>query len=136
MPLDTKNTGTNAGNEFPAIWVVPAALRQLAESGDAELVEELIAIFQSDTAERLEVMRRAVEGKDYVVVGAEAHTIKGSAVQIGANRLADFCRQMEWEVRKNPPVDLATPFARLLASFEEVRGVIASLRKLNSHRLP
>jgi hypothetical protein len=43
---------------------------------------------------------------------------------------------MEWEVRKNPPVDLAPPFARLLASFEEVRGVIASLRKLNSHRLP
>jgi HPt (histidine-containing phosphotransfer) domain-containing protein len=136
MPLDTKNTGMNTGSEFPAVWVIPAALRQLADSGDAELVEELIAIFQTDTAERLEVMRRAIDARDFVAVGAEAHTIKGSAVQVGANRLAEFCRQMELEVRKNPPVDLARPFAMLLASFDEVCGVIASAGNQNSRQLP
>ena len=60
MPQDTKNIESSNGREFPAVWAVPATLRQLAECGDAELVEELIAMFQTDTSSRLEVLRHAV----------------------------------------------------------------------------
>jgi HPt (histidine-containing phosphotransfer) domain-containing protein len=126
MPFDAKYQGNDTGTDFPAVWVIPAALRQLAECGDAELVEELIAIFQTDTAERLEVMRQAVSAKDYSVVNAEAHTIKGSSVQVGANRLADFCHQMEQEARKSPSADLTQAFDRLVSAFDEVCLVIAA----------
>ena len=98
MAIDSK--GMNTRSEFPDVWVLPAALRQLAESGEGELVDELIAIFQTDTAERLQLLACAIEAADYPTVRLEAHTIKGSALQVGANRMAELCRQVEMEARK------------------------------------
>jgi two-component system, cell cycle response regulator DivK len=89
------------------LLVLPAALRQLQECGETTLVEELIVIFESDTAERLEVLARAVETADYATARQEAHTIKGSALQVGAAPFAEACRQMEMEARKEAPSDLA-----------------------------
>jgi HPt (histidine-containing phosphotransfer) domain-containing protein len=126
MPLDSKISVWETRSDLPAVLVVPAALRQLAECGDGELVEELIAVFQTDTAQRLELMRRAVDAADYSTVRLEAHTIKGSALQVGANRLADHCRQVEMEARKARPDSLVPLFRVVLRSFEEVRGVIAA----------
>jgi len=126
MPLDSKNMGSNIGREFSDVWVLPAALRQLEECGEAALMEELIVIFQTDTAERLEVLARAVEAAEYPIVRQEAHTIKGSSLQVGANRVAECCRQMEMEARKPRPEDLIPLFHALLRSFDEVRGVIAA----------
>src|ERR1700689_1774039 len=106
MPLDTKNVAIDMGGDLTAVWAVPEALRQLVEYGDTELVDELIAIFQTDTASRLEVLARAVAAGDWATVRAEAHTIKGSSVQVGANRVAEACRQMETEARKSPPMEV------------------------------
>jgi HPt (histidine-containing phosphotransfer) domain-containing protein len=124
--LERKNMGIDIGSEFSDVWVLPAALRQLQECGESALMEELLAIFQTDTAERLEVLVRAVETTDYATVRQEAHTIKGSALQVGANRVAEFCRQMELEARKARPEYLVSLFHALLQSFDEVRGVIAA----------
>jgi HPt (histidine-containing phosphotransfer) domain-containing protein len=107
----------------------------LVECGDAELVEELIAMFQTDTSSRLEVLRHAVAARNNGVVGAEAHTIKGSAMQVGANRLAEFCRQMELGVRQTPPVDLDGALHQILQSFDEVCQAIAE-RQQSSQLLP
>jgi HPt (histidine-containing phosphotransfer) domain-containing protein len=126
MQLDSKNMGSNIGSEFSDVWVLPAALRQLQECGETDLMEELIAIFQTDTTERLEVLAHAIETSDYPTVRQEAHTIKGSALQVGANRLAEHCRQMELEARKARPEDFIPLFQALLRSFDEVRGVIAA----------
>jgi HPt (histidine-containing phosphotransfer) domain-containing protein len=115
MPLDA-----NA-----AVWAVPEALQQLADGGDGELVEELIAMFQTDTASRLQVMQQAVGIQDFATVSAEAHTIKGSSLQMGADQLAELCRQMEQESRKAMPADLTLPLGRMMSCFDEVCRVIA-----------
>jgi two-component system sensor histidine kinase/response regulator len=135
MSQDTKNIESNIGRDFPVVWELPTTLRQLAECGDAELVEELIAMFQTDTSARLEVLRHAVAAQDYTVVSAEAHTIKGSAMQVGANRLADCCRQMEQAVRQTPPEDPAGAFHKILQSFDEVCRLIAE-RQQTPHLRP
>jgi len=126
MPFEDQRTVSNTGGDLPAVWVVPPALRELAEGGDGEWVEELIAIFQTDTASRLELMGPAVANADYGAVRRQAHAIKGSAVQVGAERLADVCRQLELEAGKVQPVDLPRLFDSLLQSFEQVRGALAS----------
>ena len=128
MQLDGKSMESSIGSEFSGVWVLPAALRQLEECGEADLVEELIDIFQTDTAERLELLARAVESGDYATTRAEAHTIKGSAMQVGAVRVAEVCRQMEVEARNAQPAGLAPMFRALLTSFNEVRGVFAARR--------
>src|ERR1700691_831510 len=93
--------GSSVGNSD--VLVLPAALRQVQEGGEGGLVEELISIFQSDGAERLEILARALDAADYSTVKREAHTIKGSALQVGANRVAEVCRQMEAEARQPQP---------------------------------
>jgi HPt (histidine-containing phosphotransfer) domain-containing protein len=128
MPLDTKNMQCNAGSDLSDAWILPAALRQLQECGETTLVEELITIFQTDTASRLETLARAVETANYHAARLEAHTIKGSALQVGAVRFADACRQVEMEARKPDPPDLAPLFRAVVRSFDEVRGVLAARR--------
>ena len=128
MHLNSEKIKTNIGSEFTEAWVLPAALRQLEECGEAVLVEELIAIFQTDTASRLELLAHAVETADYSTVRTEAHTIKGSALQVGAVQVADVCRTIEIEARKPQPADLGPLFRVLLQRFDEVRGVLAARR--------
>jgi HPt (histidine-containing phosphotransfer) domain-containing protein len=128
MQLDSKSMESSIASEFSDAWVLPAALQQLEECGEAVLVQELIDIFQTDTAERLELLARAVATADYATARAEAHTIKGSALQVGAVRVADVCRQMEVEARKAQAVDLSPLFRALLRSFDEARAVIAARR--------
>jgi HPt (histidine-containing phosphotransfer) domain-containing protein len=119
----------NIGRESSDAWVLPAALVQLEDCGETELVEELIAIFQTDTASRLEVMARAVQAADYPVVRQEAHTIKGSSLQVGAVHVAAICLQLEMEARKPVPGELDALFGALLRTFDEVRDVIAARRR-------
>jgi HPt (histidine-containing phosphotransfer) domain-containing protein len=126
MPHESQSNATRNDCDLPAVWVVPTALRQLVECGDGEWVEELIVEFQTDTASRLDLLSQAVANADYGAVRRIAHSIKGSAAQIGANRMADVCRQMELESAKVQPVDVAGLFRTLIQGFEQVRGAIAS----------
>jgi histidine phosphotransfer protein HptB len=128
MHLNGKSTERSIGSELSDAWVLPAALRQLEECGEAVLVEELIAIFQIDTASRLELLARAVETADYSTAGTEAHTIKGSALQVGAVRVADVCRSMELEAKQPRPADLRPLFRALAQRFDEVCSVLAARR--------
>jgi histidine phosphotransfer protein HptB len=128
MQLNRKGMESSIGSEFSDAWILPAALRQLEECGEAVLVEELIAIFQTDTTSRLELLARAIETADYSAVRTEAHTIKGSALQVGALRVADVCRTLELEARQPQPTDLGRLFRALRERFDEVCGVLAARR--------
>jgi len=129
MPFN-KSIDCSLGSDIDDLWVMPAALRQLQECGETELVEELLVIFESDSVARLEVLAHAVEGADYATARQEAHTLKGSALQVGAVRFAEACRQMEMEARKELPSNLTALYRAILGSFDEVRGVIAAHRLL------
>jgi len=128
MPLKTQRDASQAPGDCCAVWTVPSALRQLAESGEGDLVEELIADFQTDTASRLQRIGMALPAADLRTVCQEAHTIRGGALQIGANRLAALCHELESAAKQVPPVDLAGLFRSLLRNYEEVLAVVASRR--------
>jgi histidine phosphotransfer protein HptB len=128
MAIDIKSRESKIGNQPSEVWVLPAALRQLEESGEGPLVDELIAMFEEDTVERLAVLSRALETADYLTARQESHTIKGSSLQVGAVRVAEVCLQMEVELRKPQPEGLVPLFQALLLSFEEFRGLMAARR--------
>lgn len=130
MQLDGKTMDVLNTGELTAVWVLPAALQQLHECGEDELVEELIEMFQTDTASRLEKLRRAVEATDCLIAGSEAHTIKGSALQVGALKVADVCLQMETVARQGQPASLPVLMRALCGSFEEVCRVLSARRPL------
>lgn len=99
-------------------WELPETLQLLAASGDAELVTEIIDVFKSDTARRLLLMREALAQMDPARVGQQAHAIKGSAIQVGADSLASLCQRIELEAPARTCPELETLVTQAEADFE------------------
>ena len=76
-------------------WVLPEELHHLASAAGRQTIEDLIELFKQDVAERLQVLREAVEAGDLATAARQAHTIKGSAVQMGASNLVMTCKHLE-----------------------------------------
>jgi HPt (histidine-containing phosphotransfer) domain-containing protein len=89
-----------------ALWVLPDELRQLAESGDGDLVKEVLAIFRSDTSKRLAGLRAALSRKNRDQVKHQAHAMKGSAGQVGAGSMAALCQRIESQALTAAAADL------------------------------
>jgi HPt (histidine-containing phosphotransfer) domain-containing protein len=76
----------------------PAALeglRELQEPGTADLVRETIAVFLADADDRLRELNRSIAAADSARFRRGAHSLKGAALLIGAQRLAQACLALE-----------------------------------------
>jgi HPt (histidine-containing phosphotransfer) domain-containing protein len=131
MQLHSKTMDVPNSSELSDVWVLPAALQHLHECGEGALVDELIEMFQTDTASRLDILRRAVETADCRIAGSEAHTIKGSSLQVGALKVAAVCLQMETVARQGQSATLPALMRALFASFDEVCRVLSTRRALS-----
>jgi HPt (histidine-containing phosphotransfer) domain-containing protein len=102
-----------------AFWVLPEELRQLAET-DEGLVKEVLAVFRSDTAERIARLRASLERGDTAGVKSEAHALKGSSGQVGAAGVSTICRQIELQISSSETAAVKDLVAQLQAAFEAV----------------
>lgn len=110
-------------------WSLPEALQQLAVAGEREIVAEVLTLFQSDTESRLQDLRSAVLTGDRKRVRAQAHSLKGSAVQVGANALGQSCRQLEMTAETcldlTPLLEeIATRFAAVSKAIDAEYGAV------------
>jgi PAS domain S-box-containing protein len=74
-------------------------LRDLREDGQPDPVGELIDLFLHDAPERLRRMCVALQRRDATGLYAAAHSLKGSASNLGARSLAALCVQVERAAR-------------------------------------
>jgi HPt (histidine-containing phosphotransfer) domain-containing protein len=70
-------------------------LRDAQELGAPDIVGETIAIFLADGALRLDLTRRAVADADAEAIHRVSHALRGSALMLGALRLAAACLVLE-----------------------------------------
>ncbi|MGO9257738.1 MAG: Hpt domain-containing protein [Bryobacteraceae bacterium] len=92
--MEPKPVPTDAPESRPG-WALPEALEYLAQSGAANLVTEIMDDFRTDVAARLLKLRQAVADNYGPGIKIEAHSIKGSAAQMGASDLAAACLKLE-----------------------------------------
>lgn len=104
-------------------WTLPDALQELALGGEWDIVAEVLTLFQSDTQSRLGILREAVQSGDRRRVRSQAHSLKGSAVQVGAGWLADSCREMEQTAEARP--DLLPLLEEIEARFSHISNLIS-----------
>jgi CheY-like chemotaxis protein/HPt (histidine-containing phosphotransfer) domain-containing protein len=71
-----------------------AVLGRLQELGES-FFRELIGLFLDDVPRRLVGIVEALEAGDATGAGRFAHSVKGSAANLGAGRLADLCAELE-----------------------------------------
>jgi HPt (histidine-containing phosphotransfer) domain-containing protein len=111
---------TQSGSQDSGTWQLPEELRQMAESGDAEIVQEVLTVFQTDTASRLKSLQAALATANTAQVRTQAHSIKGSAGQVGALGFAALCQRIEQEAARGSSEELAALVRELESSFAEV----------------
>ena len=83
---------TGDGALDPAVVEQLQALSRASGNG---LLDRLQASFARDTPARLAALRAAVASGDVAAVAFNAHTIKGSAANLGAVHVVEICKQIE-----------------------------------------
>ncbi len=118
-----------SGKGSPAAWRVSDVLADLEREGDGEFVRELIDAFLRDSAVRLESMRRAASSADLGALAAASHALKGSALLMSADRLAQLGADLERRSSAGETWDYAALVDELEGAFAETRAAMISYER-------
>jgi HPt (histidine-containing phosphotransfer) domain-containing protein len=70
-------------------------LRKLQQPGKPDAIARLVTLFLEETAQRLVVLRTAVDTDNATLLEGEAHALKGISGTVGANELLDLAVRLE-----------------------------------------
>lgn len=116
-------TTTTADANFPP-WQPPEIIRDLGHDAADQLLAELVDAFCADTAERLHRLREAVAHINAQAIRKEAHSIKGSAQQMGADAMAALCQEIELAAASGFVQGFGRPMDQLHRSFDDVQRLM------------
>ena len=98
-PSFTELSVSEAPAAGPIDRAVVAELRLLQSPGEADIVEQLAAIFAEESPPLLATLRTGAANDDPAALAYAAHTLKSSAAGIGAHRVAALCATLEGQAR-------------------------------------
>ena len=105
----------------PAIHLeIIEELRQL-DDGKGDVLRQLINMFVDGGPERIATLERAQAAGDLKTMNSEAHTFKSSSANLGANRMAALCYQLEQARTPDLAVAVAEVPRQLRVEFERAR---------------
>jgi CheY-like chemotaxis protein/HPt (histidine-containing phosphotransfer) domain-containing protein len=120
------DAGEGEANDSPsgrADRAVPLDLGRLAEiAGDDEgFARELVTLFLEDAAIHLNTLTAAIERGEAEVVGEIAHTLKGSASNVGAEPIRGLAYEMEQHGRNRELSGVESVLAAMRRELERLR---------------
>ena len=99
-------------------------LRELADD-DPSFLSELVDLFASETPALVSGMRDAIASGNAEELRRYAHTLKGSAMNLGTTRLGTLCKELE-QIGASGTTDGAAPL--LVQAEEEYARAQAALQ--------
>ncbi|MGZ3183504.1 MAG: response regulator [Telluria sp.] len=102
-------------------------IRALSGDHGEALVRKVVAAFVDDTPQQLQAMRRAVGAGDSEAVRRTAHSLKSGSANIGADALAQLCRELESLGRAQDTASAAVMLAELELEYEAVRRSLEAI---------
>lgn len=120
--------GTEAEEEEPVLE--ENALRQirnLQRDNSPDLLQKVIAHYLRDSVPLLDAIRQGLRQGDLDKVYRAVHTLKSSSANLGANRLADLCRELETQARENAMADGEKHLAQLTTEHRRVCEALKAL---------
>jgi HPt (histidine-containing phosphotransfer) domain-containing protein len=112
----------------PGIWRLPPFLAELSTQGHGDLVTDLLETFIEDTAMRLEAIEIGWARGDMRAAQDQAHTLKGSCQQMGADGMALACEQIGALAQANDTARGRALAALLAAQWAPVRQAMTACR--------
>lgn len=105
--------------------VDPQALASLREL-DAGVGRDSARVLLKDAPRKLEALRSGLLGRDFDAARRAAHSLKGSAAQLGALRVAGLCAQLEEQLARDDEAAAAATCERLAAAWHAAEPWFAS----------
>ena len=106
-----------------------AGFRTLSEPGQPDPVVELIDLFLEDAPERLQAMQTSLARQDSDALKVAAHSLKGSARNLGARPLASICAELE-HIAANNEWASAEPLLQAIGKeFDKLRALLAAEKR-------
>lgn len=98
------------------------ALREVMEDGYPDLLDTFLA----DSETRLQLLQETADAK---VLSEVAHSLKGSASNMGAIRLTELCQELESSAKDKSPAEIVKLVADISSEFDQVRPVYEDERQ-------
>ncbi|WP_291994557.1 response regulator [Candidatus Accumulibacter sp. ACC003] len=108
------------------------AIRQLPGANGALLVEKIIAAYLADAPARFAQLQAAAEAGDAAALRRAAHALKSSSANVGAEKLAALCKELEM-LGRNATVEGAK--TRCIEVESTLTSALAALQAM-LHRSP
>ncbi len=105
----------------------PVNIKRITEAaeGDKEFEKELVTMFIDDTKERISKLDLLVKEKiDLKMIKIEAHTIKGSSGNVGANKLREIALTIESMAKEENLEGIELVMAEFHSEFESVKSYL------------
>jgi HPt (histidine-containing phosphotransfer) domain-containing protein len=99
-------------------------LKELREPGQPDPLAELIELFFRDAQPRLESMEQAFQRDDLPMVAAGAHSLKGSASNLGARALAALCSTLERQAKAGEAAPAKESFFEVKQELKNVEIIL------------
>lgn len=109
---------------------VIAGLKELRQANEPDPLKELAELFVKDSRPRLVRMDKAAADRDRMALASAAHTLKGSANNLGARHLAGLCARVEKAATEEDFREAANILLEVKSEFQRVeRALKAELEK-------
>jgi CheY-like chemotaxis protein/HPt (histidine-containing phosphotransfer) domain-containing protein len=125
-PPAVEQTVAPSGGEATLDFSVLATLRDLSEPGQPDPVVELIDLFLEDAPDRLRAMETSLTQRDQEALKIAAHSLKGSAKNLGAKPLARICAELEKQAITADWDNALLTLKAIGQEFEKLRAVLAA----------
>jgi CheY-like chemotaxis protein/HPt (histidine-containing phosphotransfer) domain-containing protein len=104
-------------------------LRMLARSGSPELLDSVASSFARDTPVRVAALRTAIASADRDAIAFNAHTLKGSAANLGAIAIVAVCQELESALELAPADRLLQLLPALEQAAADAEAALAALAR-------
>jgi HPt (histidine-containing phosphotransfer) domain-containing protein len=103
---------------------VVAAIRALGNPGEPDVFADVTRLFLADVPTRLSALSAAIAAGDVKSVLQIAHHLRGSALDIGAVRMAPVCEAIELDARTGSLTHAAERAENLESEFAAARAAL------------
>ena len=92
-----------------------------------EKFTQLVETYNSDCEQRLSNAGKAIAVREFSVINHEAHGVKGSSRNIGANGLAKLCGELESKAKAEDDANIEQLFSAIEQEFAAVKQKLTNL---------
>jgi signal transduction histidine kinase/DNA-binding response OmpR family regulator len=127
---DRSKTSWKSDEVVSVDWQLLESLRsELSPDGDRNLLGEILDLFLEDTPSLLATIREAIKTEDAAMLRYAAHSLKGSASNLGIRKMYYLCFTLQELGIQGFFLKAAEAFAELEAEFSCVKSMFEAYKK-------